>query len=105
MSEPGGAQFRAPGEGSVEADNSRALEDAKARHRRYRDAFLQTFGPRDNRTPLGKIMMERLEAFCGRSRPRNILDDHGRTDIWQTARALGWNDVLREINDLIEWKE
>jgi hypothetical protein len=83
------------------------IEHAKliARMRNVRDAFLQTFGPPEQRTPLGKVILDELERFCGRNIPQNMLDSNGRVDALATWRKLGRWDVLETIHNAIEWRE
>lgn len=68
--------------------------------------FREVFGTPGNLTKHGKIVLDALHAtFGARTIPRNILDDHGRTDMWQTARSLGHYDVIQSIYDALNWKE
>lgn len=90
---------------TVEQDNEVARAAHLARMRAERDAFLTTFGPPGNRTVHGAIILTCLERLCGKTIPKNQLDNNGRTDALQTHRVLGHWDVLQVILETIEWKE
>jgi hypothetical protein len=67
--------------------------------------FREVFGIPGKLTPHGKVILDALHAAFGKGLPRNMLDDHGRTDMWQTARCLGHYDVLESIYDTLNYKE
>ena len=90
---------------TVEQDNEIERARQLARLRERAQIFREVFGTVDAPTKHGKIILDALHATFGRGLPKNMLDDHGRTDMWQTARRLGHYDVLETIYDALKWKE
>lgn len=85
---------------TVEQDNeiTRAKEIGRIRERSR--IFVELF-----QTPQGKIVLESLHAKFAHSLPPNVLDNHGRTDPYQTWRRLGHFDVLAYIEAQLTYKE
>jgi hypothetical protein len=75
------------------------------RYRTMRDAFLQTFGPPGQRTPLGGPIIAELERFTQWGKPVCVMDSTGQTDIYRTGINEGRREVMQAIHNLIEWKE
>lgn len=94
---------------SVEEDNAVAAEAARTRIRERARAFQQVFGAWDKPTAHGKLILDALIVKFGNEQghnlPPNVLDDHGRTDPYQTWRRLGHFDVLEYIRTQLDWKE
>lgn len=92
-------------ETTVEQQNEVERQRKLQQRREKAQIFREVFGTPDALTKHGKLILEALHASFGRGMPKNILDDHGRTDMWQTARCLGHYDVLEEIYNAIKYKE
>jgi hypothetical protein len=90
---------------SVEQANALERSKALAKRRENAQIFREVFGVPGNLTPHGKVILEALHKTFGRGIPKNILDDHGRTDALQTWRALGHRDVLESIYETLAYKE
>lgn len=93
----------------VTVEQQNKLERARrlSKKRERAQVFREVFGVPPQYTKHGKMILDALhEAFeIGRGIPKNMLDDHGQTDLWQTSRRLGHFDVIQSIHDLITWKE
>lgn len=92
-------------EPSVEQQNEVERARQLQRIRERAQIFREVFGSPDHLTKHGKIILDALHATFGRGLPKNILDDRGRTDLWQTSRRLGHFDVIEMIYECIKWKE
>ena len=79
-----------------EIDKARLLAALRDRARVFRELFS---------TPLGKTVLETLDAAFGRGIAMNVLDNVGRTDALQTWRKQGQNDVINYIHTQIAEKE
>jgi hypothetical protein len=90
---------------TVEQENEIAQGEALAYKRRVRDAFVGTFGPPGQRTPLGVVMLEALEKFTNYTRLIREQDTLGQTDIYRTGIKEGRREVMQAIHNMIEWKE
>lgn len=91
---------------TVDEDNAVEREKRLRRRREIAQAYREVFGTSEQPTKQGKIILDSLIAvFEIRGIPKNMCDDHGRTDMWQTARRLGHYDVIEEINRCIRYKE
>ena len=94
-----------PSNRTVEQENELSRERTLQRMRERHRAFIEVFGAPDAPTKHGAAILDALYATFGRGLPKNVLDAHDRTDLWQTARRLGHFDVIELINDAIRWKE
>lgn len=92
-------------ETTVEQQNEVERQRQLQKRRERTQIFREVFGTPEALTKHGKLILESLHASFGRGLPKNILDDQGRTDMWQTARCLGHFDVLEAIYEAIKWKE
>lgn len=92
-------------ERTVEQENEIAAAEQRRKMREKAQIFREVFGTAEQPTKHGALILEALHAVFGRGIPKNILDDQGRTDIWQTARRLGHYDVLEAIYQTIAYKE
>jgi hypothetical protein len=90
---------------TVDQANEVSKAQAITRMREKAAVFRDVFGVPGKLTPHGKVILESLETAFGRGNPKNILDDHGRTDALQTWRQLGQRDVIQSIYDTLTWKE
>lgn len=90
---------------TVAEQNEVERAKALARKRETAQIFREVFGTPDKLTPHGKVILDALHRTFGRGLPKNVTDDHGRTDALQTWRALGQRDVLESIYELLSYKE
>jgi hypothetical protein len=88
-------------------DEQNLVDRAKilARVREESKIFREVFGLPGERTRHGQVILDVLHRKFGRGLPKNVCDDHGRTDALQTWRNLGHYDVLEAIHETITWKE
>jgi hypothetical protein len=90
---------------TVDEDNAVEKERKLRVIRERAQVFRDVFGPAGSPTKHGGIILEALQAKFGHVLPPNVLDNHGRTDPYQTWRRLGHFDVLEYITQQITWKE
>lgn len=90
---------------SVEQQNQLERERKLSQMRERAQIFREVFGEPDKPTKHGKLILDALHSAFGRGLPKNMLDDHGRTDMWQTARRLGHFDVIEAIYETLKWRE
>ena len=86
-------------------ENEQARSEALARMRKKQEAYRAVFGPADNRTPLGAVILEDLERFA-RYHDRSIYRDlQGRFDGGSTAYNMGMHDLVKRIHLMITRSE
>jgi len=93
---------------TLQAQNDAERERVRIQIRDRARVFREAFGTWSNPTKHGEIILQALVAKFGNTGhvlPPNILDNHGRTDPYQTWRRLGHFDVLEYIKQQLEFKE
>lgn len=80
-------------------------EEALARLRIKRDAYVKLFGLPGSRTPLGAIVLDDLDRFCRRGTESIHMDSAGRMDPYTTIYRDGKKAVADRIHLMIEWSE
>jgi hypothetical protein len=90
---------------STEEQNAIAHAEHLNRKRLVRDAFVACFGPPDQPTVHGKIVLDFLDAYGMRDQFKIDLDEQGRTDVPKTFCGLGRRQVIDEIHRQLKWKE
>ena len=70
-----------------------------------RDAYLKLFGPPDDPTPYGKIVLDDLNRFCTTFSESIHMDKEGRMDPFTTIYRDGKKAVALRIHEMIRWRE
>lgn len=85
-------------------DSDNREEVLKAVRERHK-AYLQLFGPLNDPTPLGEIVLDDLRRFAAYDREAFSVDKEGRSDDSITLYRLGKQTVFKRIVAMLEWNE
>lgn len=89
----------------ADEENASAQEEALNRLRKKHEAYVILFGPPGKPTPLGRVVLEDLDAFCTTFRESIHMDSQKRMDPFTTIYRDGKKAVALRIRQMISWSE